>query len=248
VTGNGPPDSRQGRPGGNGPTVDVADAIGILSQLVGPTGLEFFGFPSAEIPSIEATAGPLRRVQLAAAEHAGCSMNDLTVLSVQNDPFRYDTAAGHRDGAWLANTARDLGLGDRKIHLRGLHYMVIGQPKPDGAPYTNTDKDWLWLSGSAGQSARWLRYLPFDQIVDQRNSAPDVRIFTRPEPWPYLTVGIHVDIPDADELTPRVDVDDFTGTQPYKLVMFGEKSSLSDVLAPLAEQYEADLYLPTGEI
>jgi hypothetical protein len=30
--------------------------------------------------------------------------------------------------------------------------------------------------------------------------------------------------------------------------MFGEKSSLADALSPLAEAYEADLYLPTGEI
>jgi len=51
-------------------------------------------------------------------------------------------------------TARELGLGDRKIHLRGLHYMVIGMPKPDGTPYTNTDADWLWLSGDAGKAAR----------------------------------------------------------------------------------------------
>jgi hypothetical protein len=197
---------------------------------------------------LEGTAGPLRQALLDAADEAGCSMNDLTVLSVQNDPFRVDTPAGHRDGAWLATTARDLGLGDRKIHLRGLHYMVIGQPKPDGTPYTNTDADWLWLSGAAGKAARWLGYIPFEQIVDQRNAAPEVQIFTRPAPSSYLTVGLDVWIPDADELTPQIGVHDFTGVQPYKLVMFGEKSSLNDVLAPLARRYQADLYLPTGEI
>lgn len=52
-------------------------------------------------------------------------MKDLTVLAPQNDPFRVDTPADHRDGAGLATTARELGLGDRKIHLRGLHYMRI---------------------------------------------------------------------------------------------------------------------------
>jgi hypothetical protein len=30
--------------------------------------------------------------------------------------------------------------------------------------------------------------------------------------------------------------------------MFGEKSSLNDVLGPLTREYKADLYLPTGEI
>ncbi|MBQ0893695.1 hypothetical protein KBX37_11405 [Micromonospora sp. U56] len=167
---------------------------------------------------------------------------------MQNDPFRVDTDARHRDGEWLAVTARELGLGDRKIHLRGLHYMVIGRPKPDGTAYTNTEQDWLWLSGDAGKAARWLGYIPFDQIVDQRNSDPVVRIFKRPEqPRPYLHVGVHVDIPDVDYLDPAVSLFDFTGVQPYKLVLVGEKSSLDDVLAPIASSYGADLYLPTGE-
>ena len=54
---------------------------------------------------------------------------ELTVLGAQRDPFRLDTPANHRLGEWLAATASGLGLGDRKIHLRGLHYMMIGQPK-----------------------------------------------------------------------------------------------------------------------
>jgi len=191
---------------------------------------------------------PLRTVMSACAVEHGLSAKDLTVLAPQNDPFRLETPARHRDGEWLAMTARELGLGDRKIHLRGLHYMVIGKPKPDGTPYTNTDSDWLWLSGDAGKAARWLGYLPFDQITDQRNAAPVVRIFERPDPWPYITVGLEVDVPDADDLVPRVDVADFHGVQPYKLVLFGEKSSLDAVLAPIAESYKADLYLPTGEI
>ena len=60
--------------------------------------------------------------------------------------------------------------------------------------------------------------------------------------------AVEPEIPDADDITPRVGVAEFDGVQPYKLVMIGEKSSLNDVLAPLARQYRADLYLPTGEI
>lgn len=191
---------------------------------------------------------PLRRLLEDTAAEQGCGMKDLTVLATRNDPFRLDTAAHHRDGEWLAVTAAELGLGERTIHTRGLHYMVIGRPKPDGTPYTNTDKDWTWLSEHAAKSARWLGYIPFEQIVDQRNAAPIVEIFKRPDPVPYITVGINVEIPDAEDIIPRADVEDFTGTQPYKLVIFGEKSSLADVLRPLAREYKADLYLPTGEI
>jgi hypothetical protein len=197
--------------------------------------------------TIEHTS-PLRLLLEDTAAEEGIPLKDLTVLAAQNDPFRVDTPARHRDGAWLAMTARDLGLGDRKIHLRGLHYMVLGRPKPHGLPYTNTDEDWLWLSGDAGKAARWLGYLPFDQVVDQRNAPPTIRIFKPPELRPRLYVGIDVDIPSAEDLTPTIGVDGFTGVQPFKLVMFGEKSSLEDVLAPIAERYHADLYLPTGEI
>ncbi len=196
----------------------------------------------------DARRSPLLDVLTEARQAHGCSMNDLTVLAPQNDPFRVDTPARHRDGEWLATTARDLELGDRKIHLRGLHYMLIGRPKPDGTPYTNTDADWLWLSSDAGKAARWLGYISFDQIVDQRNTAPEITRFTKSAPWPYINVGIEVEIPDEDDLVPRVGVSGFDGAQLYKIVFFGEKSSLADVLAPLAREYHADLYLPTGEI
>jgi hypothetical protein len=193
-------------------------------------------------------SGPLRSLlEETAAEH-DVPMKALTVLANQNDPFRVDTPAGHRDGAWLAMTARELGLGDRRIHLRGLHYMVLGRPKPDGSPYTNTEEDWTWLSAVAGKAARWLAYLPFDQIVDQRNAAPEVRIFKPPQPYGYLTVGLDVDVPGVEEIIPTAAVDGFAGAQPYKLVLFGEKSSLADVLGPIASEHKADLYLPTGEI
>lgn len=53
-----------------------------------------------------------------------------------------------------AISTRRLGLGDRKIHLRGLHDMVIGEPKPDGSPYQNDDAGWQWLSEKAAKAAR----------------------------------------------------------------------------------------------
>jgi hypothetical protein len=186
-------------------------------------------------------ASPLR----AKLEVEGGTLADLTVLAAKNDPFRLDTPARHRDAEWLAVTAAELGLGARRIHLRGLHYMVIGRPKPDGTPYSNTDKDWEWLSENAGKAARWLGYIPFDQIVDQRNAEPVELPFVPPNPQASLNAE-HIWFPD--DIAPALEVDDFRGTQRYKLVLVGEKSSLQDVLRPIARAYEADLYLPTGEI
>jgi hypothetical protein len=198
----------------------------------------------------EARKGPLRRQLEAGAAEAG-TMKAVTVLANQNDPYRVDTPAGHRDGEWLAMHADRLRLGDRKIHLRGLHYMFVSAGdviKPNGAPYVNDDPNWVWLQDKAADSARWLRYVPFDQIIDKRNSEPIVRIFSPPEPEPFITVGAEVEIPEADEIEPRINVSGFNGTQPYKLVIFGEKSSLEPVLGPIADRYKADLYLMTGEI
>lgn len=190
---------------------------------------------------------PLREALAAAAAEIDCPLKALTAMASQNDPFRIDTPARHRDGKWLAVTARELGLAARRIHLRGLHYMVLGRPKPGGVPYANTDKDWAWLQGDAGKAARWLGYIPFEQITDQRNAEPQVREFSQPQPWPYVTVGIDVELPRAADIMPELGVQDFDGAQPYHLVMVGEKSSLADVLGSVAETYQADLYLPTGE-
>jgi hypothetical protein len=183
---------------------------------------------------------------LAKLKAEGGSLESLTMLDKKNDPFRGDTPAGHRDGQRLADRIAALRLvGPR--HLRGLHYVLIGQIKPDGDPYTNTDKDWEWLATPA-RAARYLRYVPFDMIVDQRNEAPVVKLWTPADPRPTVAVDFDVFIPDIDDLTPRIGVKGFSADQLYHLVLIGEKSSLRSVLEPIAERYKADLYLPTGEI
>jgi hypothetical protein len=158
-----------------------------------------------------------------------------------------DTDAGHRDGAWLADRIAALRLTGPR-HLRGLHYIMIGQPKPNGQPYANTDSDWRWLSENAAKAARWLGYIPFDRIVDQRNDEPVIHKWAPPIPDPYVSVDFDIVLPDAEDLTPKVKVIGFTGAQPFHLVLVGEKSSLRPVLEPVADRYQADLYLPTGEI
>ena len=102
---------------------------------------------------------------------------------------------------------------------------------------------------NAGKAARWLGYLPFDQIVDQRNAAPVVQIFASRRP-----VAVHLRrrrrrrSRTPTTIQPSVSLDGFIGVQPYKLVIVGEKSSLDDVSSPRSpSSYGADLYLPTGE-
>jgi hypothetical protein len=181
----------------------------------------------------------------------GVSMKDLTVLATQNDPYRVDTPAGHRDGQWLGDLWPRVRGERPSLHLRGGHYGLLslgGIVKPNGRPYRNTDEDWTWLQSTAAKAARWLGYIPFEEISDERNSPPVIHRQERPDPRPYLSVGVEIEIPDADDIEPYVGAFEFTGRQPYHLALFCEKSSSEDVLLPTARRYGADLYLPTGEI
>jgi hypothetical protein len=101
--------------------------------------------------------GVLREVLEAACADEDCSLSELTVLSVQVDPYLLDTAAGHRDGAWLAKQLNKAIGPTQKIHWRGLHNAVVAKGKvrkPNGEIYRNTDADWEWLSSVAGREAR----------------------------------------------------------------------------------------------
>lgn len=197
--------------------------------------------------------GSLRRLLEETAAAEGLPLKALTVLSAQVDPFRLDTPASHRDGKWLADAVATLGLldGDRMIHERGMHYAIAlaATPftKPDGTRYLNDGENWEWLGGAL-KAARWLGYIPFDRVFDKRNATPVVRLFESAQPWPYLSFGVEVEIPSAANIEPVVGLDDFTGAQPYKLVLIGEKASLDEGLSPIAARYRADLYLPTGNI
>ena len=195
-------------------------------------------------------SGALRHILEQACAETKCPAGTLTVLAVQNDPFRVDTSARHRDGQWLAINADRLGLGERRIHLRGLHYMLVSGvvAKPNGEPYRNNEEDWIWLINHASKAARWLGYVPFDQVIDARNTAPVIREHKRCDPAAHISVGIEVTVPDAHEINPSVWATGIEPVQPFHLVFYGEKTSLEDVLGPIAERVGADLYLPAGEL
>jgi hypothetical protein len=195
--------------------------------------------------------GTLRSVIEEACEELDLSLGDLTVLSARVDPYRLDTPAGHRDGKWAAEQLDRLYGPTRRAHWRGLHYAIVaaGQVrKPNGEVYINTDEDWTWLVDTAGKAARWLGYIPFGRITDNRNAAPIIHRKARVTPQSYLSIGLDVEIPDADDIEPTPIAAGFITRQAYHFVIFGEKSSLEDIVVPIANAREADVYLPTGEI
>jgi hypothetical protein len=191
----------------------------------------------------------LRDIIEAAKIETGLGLGNLTALSPQNDPYRLDTPANHLVGQWFAEQMERLNLLHRRLHLRGIHYALLGSTAmPSGEPYINTGECWDWLQTEASKAARWLGYVPFDSITDARNTAPVIRILERTTPEPMLSVMPDIIMPSVDDLEPTIYLKGFEGEQPYRLAFYGEKTSLEPVLSPMADIYKADLFLPTGEI
>jgi hypothetical protein len=184
-------------------------------------------------------------------EQTGLTLNELSVFSAQNDPYRFGTLTQKRDAAWL-RAMMDAAEITSPIHLRGLHYVLVTKRviKPNGLPYKNTGRDWFWMFDTVSKPARWLGYIPFDRIVDERNDAPVIRpaaMWRDPEPFRWLTSAPDLSTFDKRGLRPRADLGEAESPQRYRLAFFGEKTSLEAVLGPLAEEYNADLYLAAGE-
>ena len=195
------------------------------------------------------TAPCLRDTIVNHAETHNLSLDSLTVMSAAVDPYRIDTPSNHRDSKWLAIALAASGA-RRPLHLRGLHYVLIsGDPviKPDGEPYRNTDDAWIWLQAVAGK-ARWLKYIPFEDFVDERSNEPI--IYTRTlRRAPKVEIGSGVTFPVSFEsMAPNAYVlEELHARQGYRLVMIGEKQSLEPVLLRVALRFNAELVLSLNQ-
>lgn len=185
-------------------------------------------------------------------DRTGLGLGELTVLSPQNDPYRLDTKANHQKAEWFRDQMERAGLfrTAATYHNRGIHYAVVslGDARlPDGNPYKNDFDCWMYLQ-NASNIARWLGYVSFEKVFDARNADPIIKIRSK------ATKGYEIDLaaqdlmPDDDDLIPTVTGNWGDARQTYQLAIYGEKTGLSNVLEPLADEYDADLYLPSGEI
>jgi hypothetical protein len=194
--------------------------------------------------------GPLRKVIEQARLKHGYSMTDLTVLAIQNDPYRQDTPAGHEVAKWFAEQIeRFVPYGT--VHLRGLHYLISSSSdvlKVNGKPYENNDADWTWLQSDAAKAARWLGYVSWDRIVDQRNERPKIYVPDQETSIAWKPgEGAFIQMPVSAEAALPKPSANFKPRQAYRIILFGEKTSLESVLLPVAQQVGGELLLPTGE-
>jgi hypothetical protein len=221
--------------------------IGDLQRIHGSAPNDRF----ADMRALAGT-GPLAAVMADAQASTGRSLEDLSVMSDDADPYRIDTAGKRAMGQWFADQVARFVAPDRRIHVRGVFYAVVAAgnvARPDGDLFVNDAANEFWLN-QAARYARWLGYVDFTRLVDNKNDAPVVREapFSSPASAQMFAGQIETAGLDPDKLAIWAGLPFFTARQPYRLAFFGEKTSLEDVLGPLAEAFGADLYLTGGQI
>jgi rubrerythrin len=187
----------------------------------------------------------------------------LIVLSGDNDPF-YVREARMRAAEWFAALYREYGFG-RGIHIRRIHYRIVSQREPvklpDGSDYENTTECSKAL-GAAASSARYAGLVDAKDFDDRRNPEPTLLLPEQvAEPLievvgggltdfdidPNLRVEIpRFVVPDSFEM-PSIDIS-APFQWPFHIEIWCEKSTVNDVLEPLAHQYGLNLQTALGEI
>jgi hypothetical protein len=192
----------------------------------------------------------------------------LIALAASNDPF-YVVPRRQTQAQWFATEVWPLLDIDENggIHVRRVHYVLVSLPaenrprKPDGTAYENTSDDWdLLLAASrdareldlvdAGlfidrRAAEPLVYMPEDEdsdaaievvsgeIGEQSESVPSFTYFPRRYVFPGL--------PDYSVTPPEI-------AEPYAIELWIEKSTMVDVLGPIARRYGVTLITGVGEL
>jgi hypothetical protein len=186
------------------------------------------------------------------ARAAGVSQASLLALAPANDPFSLHQPARRRKAEWFADLFERFGFG-QGVHVRRIHYRIISQDtpvlRPDGRAYRNTTSAWALLV-NASRDARYLGLVPRDAFVDRRNPDPVTFFEAMREGSPQVSNdSLWLAEPDAD--FPELPVIVFEGEQygPATLVeIWCEKSTMNDVLLPVAERYGVNLVTGAGEM
>ena len=194
------------------------------------------------------------------AKESGMRVNELLALAPGNDPFYTGRPAEIAMAQWFLRQWQAMNY-TTGVHLRRMHYALVSQDPPiarhDGRQYENTQNAWGTLC-SAGKYARYLDLVSPDAFVDRRNPTAIVNSDLRSE-WPDIRIGVSGDSdydiefslpepPAAPDFDLRGLTDWASDGQPYMVELWAEKSTMNDVLGPLARQYRLNLVTGLGEL
>ena len=175
------------------------------------------------------------------------------ILSI--DPFDVSsnpTPAQTSWAEWFREITKDV---NPPYHIRRIHYRTLGKLKPDGLPYENTDNDGALL-GKASEYARYLGLIDFDAIEDHKNEGETVSVVYLPDEVSVdLRMGArNLAIPTIDDASDMIDDGGspiikygVAIRQPYHLEIWIEKSTMNDVLIPIAKEFGAGLMVAGGQ-
>jgi len=196
--------------------------------------------------SEEYNYGELKRI----AKDSGRSVNDMLALSPKNDPFYVGSDGQVALARWFSAIYAKMGR-PRECHIRRVHYWLVSQEpkyaKPDGKQYMNTEKDWDMLT-IAAKYARYLELVPVENMVDRRNPEPHVYALN----WEHTLPSDDKEGIDAEDIIESVSRKFMCAnparTQPVMMELWCEKSTMNDVLEPLARKFGMNLVTGLGEL
>jgi hypothetical protein len=206
-------------------------------------------------PNMEAAVNPTTLLDYANIKSLAAELNrpakTLLAMTPGNDPFAivaYRRAAAE----WFADLwQRHGGAG---VHVRRLHYAIISQSKPvkmpDGRPYRNTRICWEWFIRASGD-ARFLDLIPAEDFVDRRNDDPLIHVSDNSsrafisilarDPSTEIAQQEMPDLPELHLYRPTI-------LQRYHIEIWCEKTTVNDVLQPLAREYGLNVVTGSGEL
>jgi hypothetical protein len=202
-------------------------------------------------PSLPSTQYDYDSIKLLAQE-LGRPARTLIALAPQNDPF-YITPGRLAAAQWFTKIWKRLLLGT-VAHIRRVHYVLVSQKRPPlnvyGKPYRNTDDNWSDLL-KASRDARLLGLVSASAFVDRRNDEPLIYLPNNAEQAWLCTLGrkpsveiASIEMPDL----PALYLHPPTILQRYHIEIWCEKTTVNDVLEPLARQNGCNLITGSGEL
>jgi hypothetical protein len=193
-------------------------------------------------------------------------LSSLFVLTDDNDPYLADRPGRRKTGGqWFASLWDRLEVPDG-VHLRRLHYLIVsvtGIVLPNGKPYENTHKCWKSL-GRCSADARFGNLVPAEAFVDRRAPEPIIYVPGDTDSGASIAIddaeltinGAGAEAPDLDYVPATYDFPGLPGVifsapklaEPYAIEIWVEKSTVNDILLPLARAHGVTLVTGVGEL
>jgi hypothetical protein len=114
-------------------------------------------------------------------------------------------------------------------------------------PYENSDRCWQRLL-ACSTGARYLKLVPISAFVDRRNDEAITNIRETGEPNVEAYADDLEALPDEMPDPPQAQLNVPEPTQHYQIEIWAEKTTMNDILEPLAERYGINLITGQGEL